>query len=195
MRVCAFLIFCVHPKKTKKNEKKQQSPARILRPNKLCYFCASFFFWTWDVAFGVNELFKVKLERIVKVKIKRTSAEATCKKIREQELLFHCACVCVCVCLLRCVCSGVCVCAGERVIGIESTRTVPTRMCAISNAQLEIISSNRNLYIKSRYNYGYLMIENCLGCHVTFKFLYTCNTWRMINLRKTTLRMIPFSVR
>lgn len=93
-------------------KKKQQSPARILRPNKLCYFCASFFFWTWDVAFGVNELFKVKLERIVKVKIKRTSAEATCKKIREQELLFHCVCVCVfasvrlqwCVC----VCWGAC---------------------------------------------------------------------------------------
>lgn len=157
MRVCAFLIFCVHPKKTKKNEKKQQSPARILRPNKLCYFCASFFFWTWDVAFGVNELFKVKLERIVKVKIKRTSAEATCKKIREQELLFPSACVCVCFGAF----AVVCVCAEERVIEIESTRTVPTRMCAISNAQLEIISSNRNLYIKSRYNYGYLMIVNC----------------------------------
>lgn len=113
MRVCAFLIFCVHPKKKMKT-KKQQSPARILRPNKLCYFCASFFFWTWDVAFGVNELFKVKLERIVKVKIKRTSAEATCKKIREQELLFHCVCVCVfasvrlqwCVCVLGSVWLG-----------------------------------------------------------------------------------------
>lgn len=68
-------------------------------------------------------------------------------------------------------------------------------MCAISNAQLEIISSNRNLYIKSRYNYGYLMIVNCSWNHDTFKFLYTCNTWRMINLRKTTLRMIFFSVR
>jgi len=71
-------------------------------------FLCKFFFWTWDVAFGVNELFKVKLERIVKVKIKRTSAEATCKKIREQELLFHCACVCVCVCFgafaVVCVC-------------------------------------------------------------------------------------------
>lgn len=156
--VCVRFLFFACTQKKKKNEKKQQSPARILRPNKLCYFCASFFFWTWDVAFGVNELFKVKLERIVKVKIKRTSAEATCKKIREQELLFPSACVCVCVCFGAFAVVCVCVCAGERVIGIESTRTVPTRMCAIPNAQLEIISSNRNLYIKSRYNYGYLMI-------------------------------------
>lgn len=79
-------------------------------------FLCKFFFWTWDVAFGVNELFKVKLERIVKVKIKRTSAEATCKKIREQELLFPSACVCVCVfasvrlqwCVCLCVCWGAC---------------------------------------------------------------------------------------
>lgn len=190
--VCVrFLFFACTPKK--KNENKKNSKVRREFCVQINYviFVQVFFLdlgrcvwreWTFQGETRKNSQSENK-ENVGRGNLQKNKRTGTSVPL----------CVCVCVCFGAF--AVVCVCAGERVIGIESTRTVPTRMWAIPNAQLEIISSNRYLYIKSRYNYGYLMIVNCSWNHDTFKFLYTCNTWRMINLRKTTLRMISFSVR
>jgi len=111
----AAQVFKGPPKKKRKNMK--NSPSRILRPNKLCYFCASFFDCLHFLDLGRcvwrEWTFQGETRKNSQSENRENVGRGKLQKKERRTGTSAWVCVFVSVRLPRCVC------AGERVIGIE----------------------------------------------------------------------------